>query len=320
MLQQTRVETVIPYYLRFLKRFPSVGDLASASEEQVLALWSGLGYYRRARALLAGARHVADNHGGRFPEDLARALEIPGVGPYTAAAVTSIAYDRPHPVVDGNVERVATRVLRFAGNPRTRDGKRRVHELLVSWMPARGRGDFNQAMMELGATVCTPALPRCPSCPLGQVCEAHRGGDPERFPRLPARRKTIAVEFELGVLRRRDRYLLERESRFSFLEDLWLFPLVERAPGGDGRNGRGIARALSGRLGTDVREVGDLKPLRHSITYRRITLWPKVLAAPRVDLRGKRTFRWARLDQLGEEVPVSSLCLKLARRLEQGRQ
>ncbi|MBN1442113.1 MAG: A/G-specific adenine glycosylase, partial [Planctomycetes bacterium] len=170
MLQQTRVETVVEYYGRFLERFPTIDDLAAASEEQVLALWSGLGYYRRARSLLAGARQVVERHGGRFPRALADALSIPGVGPYTAAAILSIAYGEPHPVVDGNVERVITRLCRIPGNPRQAPAARRIREIAASWLPAGRSGDFNQAMMELGATVCTARAPRCDVCPVASWC------------------------------------------------------------------------------------------------------------------------------------------------------
>lgn len=317
MLQQTRAEAVIPYYRRFLEHLPTLEDLAGASEEQVLALWSGLGYYRRARSLLLGARWIESKHGGHFPKEIAAALRIPGVGPYTAAAVLSIAYDLPHPVIDGNVERVVTRLIRFAGNPRRQNGKQQLRNVLRSWMPPTRAGDFNQAMMELGATVCTPVAPACPSCPVRQNCEAFRHGEVERFPRLPIRRKQVVLELELGVLENRGRYLLERADRFGFLQGLWLFPLAERAKGGDATAGAsGIAVELSLRLGVPVREIGDLKPLSHSITYRRITLRPKRLEADRVDLRGKKAYRWSRLEDLGTKIPVSSLCLKLARRLD----
>jgi A/G-specific adenine glycosylase len=316
MLQQTRVETVIPYYERFLTRFPAVEILAAAREEEVLALWSGLGYYRRARLLHAGAQQLIAEHGGRFPAQLEEALRIPGVGPYTAAAVLSIAYNLRHPVIDGNVERVVTRLLRLGGSPREKKLAGRLRQLMGDWIPAERAGDFNQAMMELGATVCTPSSPRCESCPLRGVCEARHRSDVERFPELPARRQTLAMNFDIGILENRHRYLLERETRFSFLEGLWLFPLLERGEGRNRkRNAGGIARRLSVQLGVEVKEAGEMSPLSHSITYRRITLWPKILEAPRVDLRGKRKFRWARLEELGKKIPVSSICLKLARRL-----
>ena len=161
MLQQTRVVAAVPYYERFLKRFPDVGSLSRAREETVLALWSGLGYYRRARMLHAASRVVAKKG---MPQDYRGLLELPGIGEYTAAAIASIAYDERVAVVDGNVERV---VARFLGAYPT---KRETKEQMTRWIPARSPGDFNQSVMELGATVCTPRNPDCASCPLRADC------------------------------------------------------------------------------------------------------------------------------------------------------
>ena len=308
MLQQTRVETVIPYFERFLERFPTVETLAAASEEEVLTLWSGLGYYRRARSLLKGAKTVLESHGGAFPRSYEAALEIPGIGPYTAAAILSIAYGEPYPVLDGNVERVLARILRLKENPRQAAVKKRLREIAGSWMPHDQASSFNQAMMELGALVCTPVSPDCPRCPVSKACQGAEHGDAEKFPRLPKKRKTIAVELEAGILRRGDRFLLERIEGFDYLEGLWLFPLA--APGEGG-----IAARLAEVLGTKVEKTGQLKTLRHSITFRRLVLQPQLLKSGRFSLKGKPAFRWARLEELGSVLPVSSLCLKIANRL-----
>ncbi|MEE3181638.1 MAG: A/G-specific adenine glycosylase [Planctomycetota bacterium] len=308
MLQQTRVETVIPYFERFLERFPTVETLAAASEEEVLTLWSGLGYYRRARSLLKGAKTVLESHGGAFPRSYEAALEIPGIGPYTAAAILSIAYGEPYPVLDGNVERVLARILRLEENPRQAAVKKRLRDIAGSWMPHDQASSFNQAMMELGALVCTPVSPDCPRCPVSKACQGAEHGDAEKFPRLPKKRKTIAVELEAGILRRGDRFLLERIEGFDYLEGLWLFPLA--APGEGG-----IAARLAEVLGTKVEKTGQLKTLRHSITFRRLVLQPQLLKSGRFSLKGKPAFRWAWLEELGSVLPVSSLCLKIANRL-----
>jgi A/G-specific adenine glycosylase len=315
MLQQTRVETVVPYFERFLARYPRLEDLARAHEDEVLSLWSGLGYYRRARSLLAGARAVVERHGGRFPRDIEDARALPGVGPYTAAAVLSIAYGLPHPVLDGNVERVVARVLRLAANPRRASTRRAILETLARWMPRERAADFNQALMELGATVCTRAAPRCAACPLASRCAGRKRGDATRFPRLPARRPSVAVEIEAGILREGERYLLERAQGWSFLEGLWLFPLAETRAGAHGR-APDIAHVLSRKLGTEVRRGARLSCVTHSITYRRITLVPWLLEAEPFHLRGRDDFRWARLDELADRIPVSSLCLKIAARVQ----
>lgn len=308
MLQQTRVETVIPYFERFLSRFPSPTDLAEASEDEVLTLWSGLGYYRRARSLLEGAKTVVRDHGGIFPKSYEDALEIPGVGPYTAAAILSIAYGEPWPVLDGNVERVMTRILRLTDNPRQASTKKRLREIAADWMPEGKASSFNQAMMELGALICSPTSPSCPACPVSGACGAAEHGDQASYPRLPPKRKTIGLELEAGIIRRGRRYLLERSESFDFLEGLWLFPLCEPAKGG-------VAARLGQALDTKIEAGRELDAIKHSITFRRITLRPRLLEAGPFTTRGRPSFRWALPEELGHALPVSSLCLKIADRL-----
>ena len=191
MLQQTTVKTVLPYYAAFLNRFPTLHALAEEPEEEVLAAWSGLGYYHRARNLHRGAQHVAERHAGQFPRSLEAALAVPGVGLYTASAVLSIAHGLPLPVVDGNVRRVLARLLALRGPQFRKDGPyyNRAEELLD---PARP-GDWNQALMELGATVCLPRQPACPACPLRQHCRARALGVVDELPEGRARRATVDV-------------------------------------------------------------------------------------------------------------------------------
>ena len=230
MLQQTRVDVVIPYYERFLERFPSLESLASAREEEVLALWSGLGYYRRARSLHAGARTIVERHSGRFPRSADDALEVPGVGPYTAGAVLSIAYNLPEPVVDGNVERVLTRVHALPGDPRKAASARVIRELARAAIPRGKAARFNQALMELGALVCLPRSPRCGECPLSSLCEASRVGQPERFPELPPERATVQINLHAAVIVEGETVLLVQVAEGSYLRGLWLPPLAPGAP------------------------------------------------------------------------------------------
>ncbi len=187
MLQQTRVDTVVPYYHRFLQRFPTPAHLAAASESDVLALWSGLGYYRRARFLHAGARRVVEAHGGVIPRDATALRALPGVGDYTAGAIGSIAFGLRVPLVDGNVERVLTRLHGLAGDPRAPVGRKRLWTLAARYADHDRPGDVNQSLMELGATVCAPTSPRCLVCPVRAHCVAARAGDPERYPEKAAR-------------------------------------------------------------------------------------------------------------------------------------
>jgi len=216
MLQQTRVVAVIDYYARFLERFPTVEALARATEEQVLATWSGLGYYRRARALHAAARQIVDERGGQLPATSESLRALPGIGRYTAAAIASIAFAEPVAVVDGNVERV---LERFDGRPRSGEQVwARAQELL----DVRAPGDWNQAMMELGATLCTPMAPRCDACPLKKWCKLP-GHDVRKKP--PARTRR---ELAYGMARRGERvYLVQRAKDASLMPSMWELPAVK---------------------------------------------------------------------------------------------
>ena len=260
MLQQTRVETVLPYYERFLARFPTVEELAGARLDEVLALWSGLGYYRRARQLHAAAVRIAA--AGAFPRTFAGLRELPGIGDYTAAAVASIAFGVAVPVMDGNVERVMARRLALAEDPKSGGPRRRLLAAAAELLDAARPGDSNQALMELGATLCLPARPRCLLCPVRGGCRAGLAGQPELYP--PARRKRAQESLELlvAVAMRGDRVLLYRRSAESeLLAGTWELPWIEAAgPAGP----QGLAEKYGGtwRLG------GPLAEVRHGITYR----------------------------------------------------
>lgn len=263
MLQQTRVETVEPHYLPFLERFPTVEALAAASEEEVLAEWSGLGYYRRARQLHAAARQrVAD---GDWPRDAAGWRRLPGVGEYTAAAVASITYGESIPVVDGNVVRVMSRLhglRQRLGASAT--GRRRLAALAAAWLDPRRPGDSNQALMELGATVCIPRRPRCPACPLATECVARRGGSPERFPAAARTRPVEKRWLTAAVVSDGERVLLFRRSvEQELLSGMWELPWVEH---GSGSTADALRRKYGGRWRLRERHG----TVRHSITYRRL--------------------------------------------------
>lgn len=327
MLQQTRVETVIPYYKRFLERLPDIQALAKAPLDEVLALWSGLGYYRRARALHAGARLVLANHHGEFPRDGKAALEIPGVGPYTAGAVLSIAYNLPLPVVDGNVERVLTRLFRMRGDPRKSTTQKALRAFAEEQIPKGRASDFNQALMELGATVCTPVSPSCDRCPLAKLCLARQQGDMTRYPESAATRKSVQVTLHAAIVRNKKRFLLQQVTRGRFLRGLWLFPYTEvespnvRRQGRGGKRKPGEPRASEDLLSTLSKELGArlvhstyLGNVRHAITYRRIRVEVFELQTRETQAFSSLSadLRWARLEELGSSVPVSSLALKVA--------
>jgi A/G-specific adenine glycosylase len=317
MLQQTRVEVVIPRYQRFLRRFPSLESLAAASEAEVLSEWSGLGYYRRARALHSAARVVMSDHGGRFPRELAAARSLPGVGPYTAGAVLSIAYNLPVPILDGNVERVLARVFRIGGDPGRGAAKRRLWELAAEAVSAAEPSRLNQALMELGALVCLPARPRCEECPLGSLCGSGSRGDAGRFPGRAPGRAREELTLLAAVIAKGGRYLFEERGRSgaAYLRGLWGFPLAESPAGGDGALRERLERDWGLETGPGV----FLGEFRHSITFRRIRvrafrLALRSLPAEALEPRsGGGRLAWAPLGDLGVALPASSLALKVKR-------
>ena len=226
MLQQTRVETVLPYYARFLERFPTLADLAAAEEEEVLKLWEGLGYYSRARNLLLGARQVMTDFGGALPADPAALRTIRGIGPYTACAIASIACGVRVPAVDGNVIRVLSRLDGIRENPLQSAVRSRLEARAASLVPADRPGDYNQAVMDLGATVCVPGTPDCDRCPLRSFCDAFRKGDASSLPMIPAARPPKELYWDVVVLFSGDRVLLRRRTE-KLLQGLWCFPMLQ---------------------------------------------------------------------------------------------
>ena len=222
MLQQTTVAAVKPYFLAFTERWPNVEALAAAPEAEVMSAWAGLGYYARARNLVACARTVALDHGGRFPEDEAGLRALPGIGAYTAAAVAAIAFSRRAVVVDGNVERVVARL--FAERESLPKAKKRLWALADSLTPAADAGDFAQAMMDLGATICTPRSPDCPHCPLAAGCEARAEGRPEAYPVRAAKPARPRREWTGYWLERGGKVLLVRRPPKGLLGGMMALP------------------------------------------------------------------------------------------------
>jgi A/G-specific adenine glycosylase len=224
MLQQTQVKTVIPYYTNFLRRFPDLRTLAQASLEEVLELWRGLGYYSRARHLWEGARYLVEHGEEKLPGDYQSLLKIPGVGEYTAGAIASIAFGECVPVLDGNVKRVVARFLAWEEAVESAKTRRVFMTHLKTWQPLEQAGDFNQAMMELGATICIPKSPKCLDCPLHEGCQGYRTGTPQVYPVKRNKEKITEAIRPTLIIRREGKVLLKRRPAEGLLANLWEFP------------------------------------------------------------------------------------------------
>ncbi len=269
MLQQTRVETVIPYYQRFLEQMPTVLSLAEATEDQVLTLWSGLGYYRRARMLHAAARRMVREHGSRLPEAPEQLRALEGVGRYTAGAVASIAFDQREALVDGNVARVIARLFAIRSDVKVGQGSAQVWaiaERLVADVP-EPPGDWNQALMELGATVCTPRDPSCESCPVAGACQARALGLERRLPLVIPKRRPVEMRRVALVLASDAAILLARRRRDALFGGLWEPPAVDES----GEPGEALAR-LAKKLGVDPRVLRVTGQVEHVLSHRRMNV------------------------------------------------
>ncbi|MBW2313135.1 MAG: A/G-specific adenine glycosylase [Deltaproteobacteria bacterium] len=309
MLQQTRVETVIPYYHRFLDRFPDVAALAGAELDDVLGAWQGLGYYSRARNLKRAAEHVVECCGGELPDTADALRELPGVGRYTAGAVASIAFDRPEPIVDGNVARVLSRLHGLTEDPKSRAGQKRLWEEAERLVRGRSPGDLNQALMELGATVCTPRSPECPRCPVRADCVALRGGDPEALPAGGKRPKVRDITAVAALVERRGRVLAVRRPETGLLGGLWDLPGGDLTASED--PDAGLERTLRERVGLEVGAVEPIGAVRHVFTHRRLSLhvYRCRADAGRVRLDGFDSHRWV-TDKALAALPAGNLTRK----------
>jgi A/G-specific adenine glycosylase len=319
MLQQTQVATVVPYFERFLQAFPTLPDLAAADEQAVLRRWEGLGYYRRARDLHRTARRLVAEHGGRFPDDPAAVAALPGLGRYTVGAVLSQAFDRRLPILEANSQRVLCRFLGERGEPERGAVRRRLWQAAEALLPARRVGEFNQALMELGALVCTPATPRCLRCPLAGHCQARRLGLQDQLPARPALPQPVFVQEAAAVVRRGPDVLLVQRPAEGRWAGLWEFP---HGPLADGETHEEAARRLVRTLTGLRTELGpEVLTLRHGITHHRITV--VCFEARHRGGTFRSSFyqgaRWVRPVQL-RDFPVSAPQRRLAEALGGARQ
>jgi A/G-specific adenine glycosylase len=321
MLQQTRVAAVIPYYESFLERFPTVHSLAAAPEQEVLRMWSGLGYYNRARNLQQAAQQIVARHDGEFPSTKGEAIELAGVGEYTAAAILSIAFGKKLAVLDGNVARVIARLDALRGDLRGPGHWRRLQNRADELLPDDAVGDWNQAMMELGATLCMPRSPQCLLCPVQNLCEARKLGIAEELPEKRQERSAVSVRLATAVLfdPSGNSLLLQPPNGLqkavgddhvpSLVAKLWHFPTVSATQDG----AKALRRMLAQQFKVENLAKTEWEPLskvRHTVTYRNIEVVPflvRVQKLPRIS--------GAKVIGLNEIVrePISNLTKKVAR-------
>ena len=271
MLQQTQVKTVVPFWERWMHNLPTIRALAQARPQRIHKLWEGLGYYTRVRNLQKAARMIMEKHGGRFPTEFDAVLALPGVGRYTAGAVCSIAFNQPRPILDGNVIRVLTRLFGIQGNARDKIVNQRLWRLAEGLVKQADRNSacshLNQALMELGALVCTPRQTKCESCPLAKSCWARRNDRVQQLPNLGQRLPQTARRFAAFILERKARFLVRQRLAGVVNAHLWEFPNAEVRPGDTG-----ITSAAREALGLTPRKLERLCTIKHSITRYRITL------------------------------------------------
>jgi A/G-specific adenine glycosylase len=319
MLQQTRVEAVIPYFEKWMKLFPSIHALADASEHEVLNAWEGLGYYSRARNLHKAARIVAEQYGGELPRDLDDLSKLPGIGRYTLGAIASIAFGMDIPALDGNIKRVYARLFDIAAPVDMPQGEKILWELAEKQLPKQEAGDYNQALMDLGAAICIPKNPRCLICPLMKICLAHQNGTQNLRPVKSPRKAVPHHIHAAGVISQDGRVLLARRPSEGLLGGMWEFP-----------NGRvtgdpldGLAQALKTGYNLQLRKtrrgIPDREPLtivHHGYTHFTVSVY--VYQCELASAPGGKPLKWVQLKDL-EDYPMGRIDRQIADELSKGK-
>lgn len=301
ILQQTRVDQGTAYYERFVSTFPSVHALAEATLDDVLKAWEGLGYYSRARNLHAAARMIVREFDGRIPRTASELRTLPGVGPYTAAAVASIAFGEEAAVLDGNVIRVISRLTSFAEDVSRSASRRRLQSIADALLDPRHPASHNEAMMELGALICTPSAPACETCPVSTYCSAYAEGNPAAYPKKKKRAPVPHYDISVGVIRDLDdRILIQKRPVDAMLGGLWEFPGGKRKK--DEEPAEAAVREIREELGVDVSISGRLDPIEHAYSHFRITLYPFtcLLRDSAQEPSSEHPIKWVSRDELSD--------------------
>ena len=332
MLQQTQVATVVSYYKRFIKRFPTVKKLAAADEAEVLKLWEGLGYYRRARQLHAAAKVVVEQHGGKFPTDFESVLALPGIGRYTAGAILSISLDQQQPILEGNTIRLFARLMEMKSDPRTTSNQKALWEFSESILPKKRCGDFNQSLMELGSEICHPKRPQCLICPINNLCPTAIKGLQESIPVATKKVKYEELNEAVVVLNRGKKFLVRQCGADERWAGLWDFPRYEiggsanqepkdisksaartrlKRVESNGDTNLVIANVIKQETGLDVDLGKASKQLKHAVTKYRIKLDCYVADKVTGRLKKNSNLKWMTIQQL-QAAPMSVTGRKIA--------
>jgi A/G-specific adenine glycosylase len=315
MLQQTRVETVIPYFERWMQRFPTITSLARASQQEVLSLWEGLGYYSRARNLHKAAQVVDEQYAGQLPQDRTRLEKLPGIGAYTAGAIASIAFGRDEAALDGNIRRVLARVFAVRTLARSPAGEKELWNLARRCLPPGRAGDYNQALMDLGSAICTPRSPQCLLCPLLEICAGRKLGLQETLPILAPRQKVPHLTVAAAVIRRENTVLIAQRAEKDLLGGMWEFP------GGTLESGEtieeGLQREIHEELNTAVHIEQPFGTYNHAYTHFSVTLHAFLcrLAGPEPQAIEAKMLRWVLPGALAD-FPLGKIDRLIANRLE----
>lgn len=315
MLQQTRVEAVIPYFERWVERFPSLAALANAPLQSVLVMWEGLGYYSRARNLHRAAHIVMTELNGQIPGDPVELARLPGIGRYTAGAIASIAFGIDAPALDGNIRRVLARVFDVSEPARSSAGEKRLWELAQAYLPAGKAGAYNQAMMDLGALVCTPRSPVCSNCPLAEICLANRKGLQKQRPVQTPRLRTPHYTVTAAVICREGKLLIAQRPADGLLGGLWEFPGGKLQPGESLVDC--LKREICEELGSEIEVRHLLGSYRHAYTHFKVTLHAFHCRLTNGDLPRPieaQALRWVNLEGL-HDFPMGKIDRQIARDL-----
>jgi A/G-specific adenine glycosylase len=307
MLQQTQVATVIPYYLRFIRTFPTVASLARSPLQNILKLWEGLGYYSRARNLHRAAQDIHEQWIDQVPSTVEGLSSLPGIGRYTAGAVASIAFGVTAPVLDGNVRRVLCRIFAIRKDPRNAVVQERLWRLAKDLLPKRNVGDFNQALMELGATVCLPRTPSCSVCPVRESCRAHRLGLQNRLPVRIEGRAIPHHKISVVLIQNGQSLLIGPRPERGLLAGLWSFPEMD---GLKSTTSRGIEREVENRFGLKAALLRPLEPVTHTFSHKRITYYPFLFECASPPDRLPGSWRWIPTRKI-EDFPLPTATRKI---------